>query len=92
MEISQSQEWLGRARKKQTAANKNTAKIIAIAILETFWLPRYRKPSTKVKFNTPIPNKIYQDKDLPQEDKIVNHLHHRLKFGTRLLRWQEQHG
>jgi hypothetical protein len=36
MEISQSQERLGKAMKKQTAANNHTAQTIAIAILETF--------------------------------------------------------
>jgi hypothetical protein len=36
MEISQSQEWFGKAVKKQAAANNHTAETIAIAILETF--------------------------------------------------------
>jgi hypothetical protein len=58
MEISWSQEWLGKAMKKQTAANSHTAETIAMAILETFWLPRCTKPSRKVKLNTPFSNKI----------------------------------
>lgn len=38
--MSQSQEWVGRATKKQIAANSHTATTIPTAILDTFWLPR----------------------------------------------------
>lgn len=40
MEMSQSQEWFGKAMKKQTAAVNHTAETIPSEILEIFWLPR----------------------------------------------------
>ena len=91
MEISQSQEWLGKAMKIHTAANNHTAETIPIVILETFWLPRCTKPSRKVKFNTWISNQITKIKSSHHYNKRrydlkwgrVNHLRHRLQFGTR---------
>jgi len=36
MEMSHSQEWLGKAIKKHTAATNHTTHTVAIEILETF--------------------------------------------------------
>lgn len=47
MEMSQSQEWVGKATKKQTAAPNQTAPTIPMEILDTFWVPRYINQFTK---------------------------------------------
>ena len=40
MEMSLSQEWLGKAIRKHTAATNHTAHTVAIEILDIFWFPR----------------------------------------------------
>ncbi len=62
MEISQSQDWFGKAMKTQTAAKNHTAETIPIVILETVWVPRCTRPSRKVKLNTPLSNQIIKIK------------------------------
>lgn len=67
METSQSHEWVGRAIKEQAAAKNHTATKMAMAVFETFWLPRCTKiQSIECEIVTQIKPK--QDPN-PKKDK-----------------------
>ena len=68
-EISQSQEWFGKAMITQTAADNHAAQTIPMEIFETFWVPRCKKHQ-QIKFENWLYKEVDSTKNLNKTRKF----------------------